>query len=627
MTGMTQVGGIVSPAPQWRLGEIGQVLADRMGRKIDSVSELNLYMQQNDADLLYGSRLLAQIDALRREVETYGLSRDVAVAVESTRPGTIPSAVQSLLTSNHSRTYRAETLVALESWGNIGKMGLITMAVVAVLKIIAWIVDSGRGYKPATAVSESSAKVVSYREKVSEKREKGTAAPVESSKAAKKEEKEDDTGNIDDNLDPGESFNPPSKANKGLSQTEATVLKDIKTATLVDAFMAVFADQSPRDRKASLEAVMRLDAHFVKTKSADLVDAITAISKRNSIKPLLENISDYNNSALLSGVVTAVLGCNVTDAIYNDSTANAALDMLPRGMRDAGVRLATETVCRITNNVLPELTTFFGQSASAFAKLRDDATKFISANSNYANKQFNGTEAGGQEMGQSAIMFSEAMATLNELLSTIIPSCKRSVNEALTAPTIAVTEDMCNGLIGYDGPSEFVGNKVLITATYEAYLNSSFMGKYLETSTLTDSDFAGVMGAIALLNTKGMSTRTDLTNMDRYSKLQNACEKLIKNIEDWENSMKRNRDSAKLMNDLGEHILQTMMSESKLRASSNRIGTANELIMQYRDEGGKGDFYQSLRKNFGYVRRICLGGVAIQNIINSSQRNPFTRDN
>ncbi|MGL4678921.1 MAG: hypothetical protein ACRCWC_06020, partial [Plesiomonas shigelloides] len=232
MTGMTQVGGIVSPAPQWRLGEIGQVLADRMGRKIDSVSELNLYMQQNDADLLYGSRLLAQIDSLKREIETYGLNRDVAVAVESTRPGTIPKSVQGMLTSNYSGTYRKEALVALESWGNIGKAGLITLAILGIMKIISWIVSSGNGYKPATAVTASSAKISSYREKVSSKLDEGKSAPAEGSKAGKKakDEASDDLDDeaADGGLSPVDTdFAAPSKTTKAMSATESSVLKDI----------------------------------------------------------------------------------------------------------------------------------------------------------------------------------------------------------------------------------------------------------------------------------------------------------------------------------------------------------------------------------------------------------------
>lgn len=91
--------------------------------------------------------------------------------------------------------------------------------------------------------------------------------------------------------------------------------------------------------------------------------------------------------------------------------------------------------------------------------------------------------------------------------------------------------------------------------------------------------------------------------------------------------MKKNRDSAAIVADIGEAILITMTNESRARASGSHNGLGHELVMQYRDEGGKGEFYSSLRKNFGYVRRICMGGVAIQNIINASRRNPFTRDN
>jgi hypothetical protein len=104
--------------PKWRLGEIGEVLRSRMAERIDSVNQLNLYMQRNEADLIYGSRLILQIDAILDEVRRAGLSKDVAVAVESSRPGTIPEAVRKILTSNYTRTHQKETIVALESWAN-----------------------------------------------------------------------------------------------------------------------------------------------------------------------------------------------------------------------------------------------------------------------------------------------------------------------------------------------------------------------------------------------------------------------------------------------------------------------------------------------------------------------------
>lgn len=47
--------------PQWKLDELPTIIEQRMEERIDSVSQLNLYMQRNEADLIYGSRIIAQI--------------------------------------------------------------------------------------------------------------------------------------------------------------------------------------------------------------------------------------------------------------------------------------------------------------------------------------------------------------------------------------------------------------------------------------------------------------------------------------------------------------------------------------------------------------------------------------
>jgi len=146
MTSMTGPAGTVNVHPKWRLGEIGALLKDRMEEKVDSVDQLSLYMQRNDADLVYGARLMTQIEAVIEQVKRQGLSRDQAVAVESIRPGTIPTNVQRLLTSNYSRTHQKETLVALESWAKAGRMGLIVLAITALLKVVSWIIENGKPF-------------------------------------------------------------------------------------------------------------------------------------------------------------------------------------------------------------------------------------------------------------------------------------------------------------------------------------------------------------------------------------------------------------------------------------------------------------------------------------------------
>lgn len=150
--------------PQWKLDELPALLEQRMEERIDSVSQLNLYMQRNEADLIYGSRLIAQIEAILREIRKAGLNRDVAVATESLRPGTIPKAVQSVLTSNYSKTHQKETVVALESYANFGKISLIVMVMMGIMKILSWIISNAVPFAGAANIDGND-----YREKLEEK--------------------------------------------------------------------------------------------------------------------------------------------------------------------------------------------------------------------------------------------------------------------------------------------------------------------------------------------------------------------------------------------------------------------------------------------------------------------------
>jgi len=581
MTSMTEVGGLVATAPQWRLGEMGNLLQEHMSHKINSLDQLNLYMQRNDADLLYGTRILAQIDAILDDVRRHGISRDLAVAVESTRPGTIPKNVQKILTSNYTGTHQRETVAALESWKEAGRMGLIILVLTAILKIISWIVESGKGYKGNTNPKTAADKVEEYKTKTDEKWQ----AAAETPPAAPKSVKPDDW------------------------KREYESLADTLTcASVKSAYLDATKELSSRSLSQLTAAALRFDALIKNANAGDYVDTVTAVSGRNPIAPLLKDVASGEKGAgSVGGLVAELLRMNVAEGVFSPQAAAKAYGMLPSGMRQAGVRIPNEAVFRMMANRAPELNSFFQSAGKAFDSL-----------SSVMSQKQDGVKWKDDEIRKPGEEFAHAMRFLNDYLATVIPVVKGGKFTAETSPTIAIVgSNNTDNLIGYDEPTEFVGNSILVCAQYGAYLNSSFVSSYTERRGLNDDEAGGVLQALVVM-ANGLSTNTGVTNFNAYSKMESDVKTLIERIQSWEKSMSRNREGAAAIQSIGEALLSVMMEE---RSDSLNLG--RELSADYKDRDG--DFWQGLRKNLNYIRRICMGTVGMQNIISKSQNNPFIK--
>lgn len=581
MTSMTEVGGLVATAPQWRLGEMGNLLQEHMSHKINSLDQLNLYMQRNDADLLYGTRILAQIDAILDDVRRHGISRDLAVAVESTRPGTIPKNVQKILTSNYTGTHQRETVAALESWKEAGRMGLIILVLTAILKIISWIVESGKGYKGNTNPKTAADKVEEYKTKTDEKWQ----AAAETPPAAPKSVKPDDW------------------------KREYESLADTLTcASVKSAYLDATKELSSRSLSQLTAAALRFDALIKNANAGDYVDTVTAVSGRNPIAPLLKDVASGEKGAgSVGGLVAELLRMNVAEGVFSPQAAAKAYGMLPSGMRQAGVRIPNEAVFRMMANRAPELNSFFQSAGKAFDSL-----------SSVMSQKQDGVKWKDDEIRKPGEEFAHAMRFLNDYLATVIPVVKGGKFTAETSPTIAIVgSNNTDNLIGYDEPTEFVGNSILVCAQYGAYLNSSFVSSYTERRGLNDDEAGGVLQALVVM-ANGLSTNTGVTNFNAYSKMESDVKALIERIQSWEKSMSRNREGAAAIQSIGEALLSVMMEE---RSDSLNLG--RELSADYKDRDG--DFWQGLRKNLNYIRRICMGTVGMQNIISKSQNNPFIK--
>lgn len=574
MTSMTMVGGLVSPAPQWRLGEIGELLRERMNTKIESLDQLSLYMQRNDADMLYGGRIIAQIDAILDDLRRNGLSRDVAVAVESARPGTIPDKVRKLLTSNYTRTHQKETIVALESWAEAGKIGLVVMVIVAILKMLSWLLSSSSGYQGGRSFADADVK--EFQERVNK-----SVAKL------------------------GEEL---QKAN-----TPVTVQNQFKAITsgftnksVAMAYAAVYREATNKQKTSrSLDvAAAKLDKVLSKVQGTDSIDIMSIIAKKSVFEGLFRGYvngdADVNPNSVLEDAISVLLGkYAVGDAVFTDATAKKVFAFIPDSLRKRGVRVPCETLFKVSNARFGDLSGYFNLVMQGFHKLRK------------VDAPLNGERA--YNVDSVVPSFAEAIRQLNELLTTVIPDVSRKGIEVDTVMTMAMTEGQARNMIGYSEPIEFMANKVLVVAGYESFLNSACFNLIRKENRLSETDCEALLGAVALMaNPLGISHNTSVTNMMGYRKLESIVSNTINEIENFSKEAQR-QGRNDMVNRVSKQLMDVLMKENP-----DSLNVGREMTLEYMDSP---DFFGVLRKQMGYVRHICRGVIALNRVVQGSNRN------
>ncbi|QVW55158.1 hypothetical protein pEaSNUABM29_00114 [Erwinia phage pEa_SNUABM_29] len=556
--------------PKWRLGEIGEVLRSRMSERVDSVNQLNLYMQRNEADLIYGTRLILQLEAILDEVRRAGLSRDVAVAVESSRPGTIPTAIRSVLTSNYTKTHQKETIVALESWANAGKVGLVVLVMTAIVKIIGWIINNGSGFA-GNATPDGEA----YAEGVNEK--------VES-----------------------------------YSTDENTVLGSLKVTTIKDAYMAAAKGLKGRDLENLNLAVTLADEVLTNMAAEEYLNDLASMLKRS---PFTEMFKEYpkkrqSQQSVIHDILDMLLQFNVTYGIYPMQVAAKAHAGLPKKVREAGVRIPNELNYKQLSNAANELIGYFGSLQKAFAEMTDPAV----AGGMNGNGQK--TEHDGRLVNKlahdTAAIFGQSLANLNTSMNYMVSDVTKRGFGPDTCPSVVMPEGMARGLVGHDDGVEFMPGKVIVNAQASAYLGRECLEQLRQAGLVSVGDERELLAVVVTLGKQGFTDNTAATNLNRYSDLDKAVEQTIKKVKDFEDLVKNN---AQYVNLISEVITKELERPTGLKTGGR------ELSMVFYKGQDDVDFFAILRKNLGIVRRICQGAATLQTILNLAKRNPLVKGN
>lgn len=557
--------------PKWRLGEIGEVLRSRMAERIDSVNQLNLYMQRNEADLIYGSRLILQIEAILDEVRRAGLSKDVAVAVESSRPGTIPEAVRKILTSNYTRTHQKETIVALESWANAGKVGLVVLIMTAIIKIIGWIISNGNGFAGNGEFDGEG-----YAEKVGEK---------------------------------AESF----------SQTENTIIGQLKISAVKDAYIEASKGLKGRDLENLNLAIAMADEVFTNMNAEEYLNDLSSALGRSPFTELFKGYTKKRQSSqqVIHDLLDTLLQHNVTYGIYPIEVGKKAWQALPKSAREAGVRIPNLLNFHQMSNVASELIGYFGSLQSAFKAMIDPSVA-----EGFKNQQGSTTTHNGKQVNKAAhdtaLIFGQALAQLNTTMNFIISDVSRKGFEYATAPLVVIPENKVRGLVGHDDGVDFVPGKVLVNAQASAFLGRECLERMRQAGTLSVGDERELLAVVVTLGKQGFTNDTAATNLNRYSALDKAVNNTIKVLEQFQ---KATKDNVEYVNLISEVIMNELNQPSGLRTDGR------ELSMVLFSPDGDEDLFVGLRRNLSLVRRCCGAAATLQTILNLAKRNPLVKGN
>lgn len=565
MTSITGPSGTPHVHPKWRLGDIGAMLKERMGEKVDSVDQLNLYMQRNDADLIYGARLLAQIEAIIGQIKSQGINRDVAVATESIRPGTIPPGVQKLLTSNFSRTHQKEALVGLESWAKAGRMGLIVLALTALLKVITWIIENGKPFG-----GKGDADAGEYVEKI-----KGKVEKVEVG---------------------GRS-----------------VLSSLTTTTVKDAYLTYAKDATSVDHFNL--SVAQMDKVLADLKAEDFLNKVAAANGGRS--PFMNQVQEYAKGGkkaeneVLFDTIDALLSLNVTSAVFDTKTAQTAFSRLPKTVQATGMKFPCEDAYKRYTGTVKELIQYFNIMTRGFADMDRQALlkNFRDPRGVFTKGQRSVFPSGDLAVG----LFAEGLEMLNNTAMGIVDDATRGFSFDM-GPAVLIGPAQSRDLVGYDEGMELANGIRLHTTQEGAYFTKGSFQTLREKVKLTATDARGVLAALVCLQPEGYTKDANRGTLSNYTALRQQIDQFMDIFEKWSDGVQ------KIEPDFFKYLADAIVRE----VSQGKRGSSDgrELSMVYMNSD---DFVAGLRANMDVVRRICIAGASLQAVANSSARNKLSK--
>lgn len=560
--------------PEWQLGQLGTTLRRLEDADLNGVDALEAFFLDLDADQQYCARLLHEINKVRDTLIKHGLNREVAVATERLQENLVAKEIRDFLTDNYSDTGRWETLVAVESWANVTRFSMITMLVVAMIKIIGWIVGNGKalsgpGYADAGEYEKSVGdKITTFLE------------------------------------------NPDDE--RALLMVDKYQVKAVSEAVMEVAKN----DLAAKEREALVFAASFIDkAIAVSPKGPAYMSELAAHMGRNPLQQLLDDLKGEGKmspSSITETLVNYLARLKVVNGVYNRDASKRAWKMLPRQLQEAGFQIPNQHVFESVGSSISMLQTVFEQLEMAFARFnKGDLKAALGEDNPNAERDVKNWETGAMHFGQGMTSFiTEIGHQIN-----VVNSGKEFEDD--NSPMIASKESV-DSFIGMR-EAGFIGDYKVYAMTKATFLGEAGLAALRDNSMMKTADYQGVLNAMFELGPKELAKPNNVSGLAAAADLQRYLERFRKVADEW--SKRVRGQSPGLYDYFNTEIIKAAKNTDK------RFD--HLLVQQYHMEffpTEDHDFIEGMRRAFTMAKNFCLLATELQTMVNNSDQNPFTKN-
>jgi hypothetical protein len=572
ITGTAGQGG--RPHPNWTLGDLPDLVRHYEQKEIHTEQDLDTYLSEADADLIYGSKLLLAIDRALGTAKSKGINRDMLEDVEFQTGSLVPvgESTRRLLTSAYSRTGQGEVTMALESSGKYGKVALLLVMIAALLKIVGWLVSNGKAYSGSGA-------------------------------------------------DGGAAYATDVAGKDTSSLPEDSVATKLKISLLKDLYIDHYKDLKDGQRVKFNTSVLFLDNVLTRVKAEDYLNCLAAASNSKPLKGVFEACAsgEYKSqNEILVAAVADLFNRRVTSGIYTQNAVRRAWKALPTEFRNAGVQIPCETVFANYVAGIDTLNTVILELKDGFTGLAGlDLNEVAQRKPDGVSVTRDGFKSVVERPAQK---FADATRAL--MTDVVVPLTSFADNaqgldrqDGILYPVLAVPPKVGEAMCGYELGYASDLSKSIFVATQSSYFGLEFFEAMKSKGFNLGGDSAEkILAAIVALDLNAMSKSTRVTDLSAYNKLETSLETLRKEIEGFGESVKD--QSSEALSEMNGAISRQIKRDVGM-APGDPMGITNLAFNE------NVDFYRSVNIVMSLAKVICRGAATLQGVIDKSDRNPL----
>ena len=574
----TALGG--RPHSRWLLGDIPDLVRHYDDVKIETEEQLDSFISQADADLRYGSKLLLAIDRARLEATKRGVTRDLLADVEAQTGDLMPvgESTRKCLTSIPSRTGQRELVVALESSGKYGKVALLLIMLAALLKIVGWFINNGGAYNGAGADGGDA-----YAEKVKEK----------------------DTSSL----------------------PEDSIADKLTISVLKDSYIDKYKDLEDGQRVKFNTSMLYLNEIFARAKAEEYLNSLAAASKGKPLSEVVEACAsgEYKGQLdIVKAAVSELMMRRVTAGIYTKPAAQNAWKMMPKEFQEGGIQIPCELIFINYHNGIDELSDCITNFSKGFQGLQKlDLNKVAASAGNVVS--ISGNRYNDELDGPARAFADSTAAFINGVVRPCVyaPTNGFGHDGGLMGPLLILPDDKARNLIGYELGYDIpgAGGRSLHVATQSAYFGPEALEAVSGKGFSMSADSAiSLINVITSLGPKALTKSSRVTNLSKYTELNNNLERLRKDIEAWGKSVRD--QSSEAMDQFNEAIAREI-KRPMTGGAGDSLGFTNMIFQANPSNGENMDFYKSVSMVLQMTKTVCRAAASLQGIIDKTDKNPF----